>query len=59
MEAMAGMAGNQVLNWFDFDSEVKTAEMKDVSIARAWYSAESIVDVYWIESQDPLAPPDL
>ena len=47
MDAMAGMAGNQVLNWFDFDSEVKTAEMKDVSIAGASHSA-SIADVYWM-----------
>ena len=24
------MAGNQVLEWFDIDSEVKTANLKDV-----------------------------
>ena len=25
-----GMAGNQVLEWFDIDSEIKTANLKDV-----------------------------
>ncbi len=25
-----GMAGNQVLEWFDLDSEIKTANLKDV-----------------------------
>lgn len=25
------MAGNQVLEWFDIDSEIKTANLKDVS----------------------------
>ena len=25
------MAGNQVLEWFDIDSEIKTADLKDVS----------------------------
>ena len=24
------MAGNQVLEWFDIDSEIKTADLKDV-----------------------------
>ena len=28
------MAGNQVLEWFDIDSEVKTANLKDVSASR-------------------------
>ena len=31
MRGIAGMAGNQVLEWFDIDSEVKTANLKDVS----------------------------
>ena len=26
-----GMAGNQVLEWTDLDTEVKTADLKDVS----------------------------
>ena len=28
---LAGMAGNQVLEWSDLDSEIKTAGLKDVS----------------------------
>lgn len=27
-----GMAGNQVLEWSDLDSEVKTAQLKNVSV---------------------------
>lgn len=27
-----GMAGNQVLEWADLDSEIKTANLKDVSL---------------------------
>ncbi|KAJ7291209.1 hypothetical protein C8J57DRAFT_1271818 [Mycena rebaudengoi] len=30
-----GMAGNQVLEWFDLDSEVKTADLKDDPLAPA------------------------
>jgi hypothetical protein len=28
---LAGMAGNQVLEWSELDSEIKTAGLKDVS----------------------------
>lgn len=28
---LVGLAGNQVLEWFDLDSEIKTAGLKDVS----------------------------
>ena len=28
----AGMAGNQVLEWADLDTEIKTAGVKDVSV---------------------------
>jgi hypothetical protein len=28
--AFAGMAGNQVLEWADLDTEIKTAGLKDV-----------------------------
>jgi hypothetical protein len=28
---LVGMAGNQVLEWSDLDSEIKTAGLKDVS----------------------------
>ena len=28
---LAGMAGNQVLEWTDLDSEIKTAGLKNVS----------------------------
>ena len=31
------MAGNQVLEWFDIDSEVKTANLKDVSTGHPLY----------------------
>ncbi len=31
ISVLAGMAGNQVLEWFDLDSEIKTAGLKDVS----------------------------
>ncbi|KAJ7216649.1 hypothetical protein GGX14DRAFT_51621 [Mycena pura] len=30
-----GMAGNQVLEWFDIDSEIKTANLKDDPLAPA------------------------
>lgn len=29
-DACLGMAGNQVLEWADIDSEIKTANLKDV-----------------------------
>jgi hypothetical protein len=41
-----GMAGNQVLEWFDLDSEVKTAGLKNVS--SVWSSTISL-------SFDPLS----
>ena len=31
MFAFAGMAGNQVLEWADLDTEIKTAGVKDVN----------------------------
>lgn len=31
------MAGNQVLEWFDIDSEIKTANLKDVSTAEGMW----------------------
>ena len=28
----SGMSGNQVLEWYDLDSEIKTADLKNVSL---------------------------
>ena len=35
----SGMAGNQVLDWVDLDTEIKTANLKNVSV------------VFWFESR--------
>jgi hypothetical protein len=49
------MAGNQVLEWTDLDTAIKTAGLKDVR-----GSFNGICDVTQTrEEQDPLAPPDL
>jgi hypothetical protein len=49
------MAGNQVLEWTDLDTAIKTAGLKDVrgslNDIRGCYSD--------MGKQDPLAPPDL
>jgi len=50
------MAGNQVLEWIDLDSEIKTAGLKNVSAAFYMPLADNIQ--IW-NNQDPLAPPDL
>lgn len=50
------MAGNQVLEWTDLDTAIKTAGLKNVrgsfSDIRGCYSDKG-------KKQDPLAPPDL
>lgn len=33
MPFILGMAGNQVLEWADLDTEIKTANLKDVSLS--------------------------
>lgn len=30
----SGMAGNQVLEWYDIDTEIKSAGLKDVSVVK-------------------------
>ncbi len=50
------MAGNQVLEWFDIDSEIKTANLKDVR-ARPPLGLTKLELTAFL--QDPLAPPDL
>jgi hypothetical protein len=49
------MAGNQVLEWTDFDTAIKTAGLKNV--------CGSFKDIHGCYSdkgkQDPSAPPDL
>jgi hypothetical protein len=50
------MAGNQVLEWTDLDTEIKTALLKNVRV--------SFNDIRYAllrerSNQDPLAPPDL
>jgi hypothetical protein len=50
------MAGNQVLEWTDLDSEIKTAGLKNVRVKF------NDISVLWLRErsdQDPLAPPDL
>lgn len=32
MSGIIGMAGNQVLEWYDLDSEIKTANLANVSV---------------------------
>ena len=49
------MAGNQVLEWTDLDTEIKTAGLKDVNENRDL----SNVSLAHPLVQDPLAPPDL
>lgn len=34
----SGMAGNQVLEWADFDTEIKTAGVKNVRTLSLWLS---------------------
>lgn len=52
------MAGNQVLEWADLDTEIKTAKLKDVGPRiRPLIRAKRIDDA--VSAQDPLAPPDL
>ena len=48
------MAGNQVLEWTDLDSEIKTAGLKDV---RGFLTL--LAHIAQRSEQDPLAPPDL
>jgi hypothetical protein len=43
ISVLAGMAGNQVLEWSDLDSEIKTAGLKDVS-GGACLSAQVFAD---------------
>ncbi len=51
----AGMAGNQVLEWADLDTEIKTSGLKSVNEkCRLLY-----VTLAHRLGQDPLAPPDL
>jgi hypothetical protein len=38
-----GMAGNQVLEWADLDSEIKTAQLKNVSIFKPRKSLCTII----------------
>ena len=52
---LAGMAGNQVLEWPDLDSEIKTAGLKDVS-GVSFPATRCFADRL---TKDPLAPPDL
>lgn len=50
------MAGNQVLEWADLDTEIKTAGVKDVSVFVPFFLQRHLpIGRY----QDPLAPPDL
>ncbi|KAL0578818.1 hypothetical protein V5O48_003186 [Marasmius crinis-equi] len=51
-----GMAGNQVLEWFDLDTEIKTAGLKDVSV---YILLRGIFSRLTSKMKDPLAPPDL
>lgn len=50
------MAGNQVLEWTDLDSEIKTAGLKNV---RSFLAPPHILLKETFIEQDPLAPPDL
>lgn len=54
MSVLAGTAGNQVLEWVDLDSDIKTAGLKDVS---GGASLSKQCPNY--PTKDPLAPPDL
>lgn len=54
-----GMAGNQVLEWADLDTEIKTAGLKDVSTVRFGYNNLYKLTLRGPCWQDPLAPPDL
>ena len=49
------MAGNQVLEWFDLDSEIKTANLKNVCSLLTFPELMALTQIL----QDPLAPPDL
>ena len=49
------MAGNQVLEWVDIDTEIKTAGLQNVS-AYLCAVGTTCPQKY---PQDPLAPPDL
>ena len=50
-----GMAGNQVLEWADLASEIKTADLENVREFDYVGEGERCTD----DVQDPLAPPDL
>jgi len=50
-----GMAGYQVLEWSDLDTEIKTAGVKSVSSKRAVPCRIFSLNF----SQNPLSPPDL
>lgn len=50
------MAGNQVLEWADLDTEIKTAGLKNVSILMSFLTKKCFSNA---QHQDPLAPPDL
>ena len=53
------MAGNQVLEWADLDTEIKTADLKDVSDFFIGVLCNSAgLNIVFLP-QDPLAPPDL
>jgi len=51
MSVFPGMAGNQVLEWSDLDSEIKTAGLKDVSGDA--YFTDGLVDCSHIGSSCP------
>ena len=53
-----GMAGNQVIQWRDIDTEIKSANLKDVSPINNTSSSIAPV-LIWPYDKDPLAPPDL
>jgi hypothetical protein len=50
------MAGNQVLEWSDLDTAIKTAGLKNVRVNHFMLFAAV---TYTKDDQDPLAPPDL
>ena len=51
-----GMAGNQVLEWSDLDTEIKTAGVKSVCCS---HLPPVVCTQHIHHFQDPLAPPDL
>lgn len=51
-----GMAGNQVLVWTDIDTEIKSANLKDVRPINKYVTASVLISPH---AKDPLAPPDL